>query len=152
MKLVKAAPALGRVKEDIDRVFDRFFSGPFFTEPSFSPFEPPMPATDWVPSFDLSETEKEYVVRLEAPGIHKENLDLNYSGDLLTITGKREMTKEKEGERYLWRERELGRFLRTVRLPMPVAAARIEASYQDGILTVRLPKETPEPSSKILIK
>ncbi len=152
MKLVKAAPALGRVKEDIDRAFDRFFSTPFFNEPMFSPFEAATPMTEWVPAFDLSENDKEYVVRLEAPGIHKENLDLNYTGDILTITGKRDMLKEKEGETYLWRERELGRFVRSVRLPTPVIPGKIEASYQDGILVVHLPKDKPEPSSKILIK
>ena len=151
MKIVKASPTLGRVKEDIDRIFDRFFSTPFLPE-NFSPFETAAPITDWVPAFDLSENEKEYVVRLEAPGIHKENLDLNYTGDLLTITGKREMAKEKEGETYLWRERELGRFVRSVRLPTPVIGSKIEATYQDGILVVHLPKEKPEPSSKILIK
>lgn len=151
MKIVKASPTLGRVKEDIDRIFDRFFSTPFLPE-GFSPFEAAAPMTEWVPAFDLSENDKEYVVRLEAPGIHKENLDLNYTGDVLTITGKRELAKEKEGETYLWRERELGRFVRSVRLPMPVTASRIEATYQDGILVVHLPKEKPEPASKILIK
>ena len=152
MKMMKAAPALGRVKEDIDRVFDRFFSPRFLTEPPFSPFENAMPVSEWVPAFDLSETEKEYVVRLEAPGVPKENLDINYAGDLLTITGKREVSKEKEGETYLWREREIGRFVRTLRLPVPVIPGKIEALHQDGILTIRLPKETPEPASRILIK
>lgn len=151
MRVVKAAPIVGKVKEDIDRLFDRMFSTPFGMEPLFPPFDPSNEGT-WMPVFDLAETDKEYVVRLEVPGIHRENLDIALRDNVLTITGKREVTQEGGGETYLWKEREFGRFVRTMRLPTAVVENKIEATYQDGVLVVHLPKAVPAPANKILIK
>ena len=151
MRVMKAAPIVGKVKEDIDRLFDRFFSTPFTTEPLFPPFES-MPEGMWTPVFDLAETDKEYVVRLEAPGIHRENLDIALRDNVLTITGKRDVSQEGKTETYLWREREFGRFIRSMQLPSAVAENKIEATYQDGVLVVHLPKAEPAPANKILIK
>ena len=151
MKVMKAAPIVGKVKEDIDRLFDRFFTTPFIEEPLFPTFET-FPVAGWLPVFDMTENEKEYVVRLEVPGIHKENLDINLRDNVLTITGKREVTQDQKAEAYLWKEREFGRFVRTMRLPTPVVENKIEALYQDGVLVVRLPKAVPTPANKILIK
>jgi HSP20 family protein len=152
MRVMKAAPIVGKVKEDIDRLFDRFFSTPFATEPLFPPFESGMTEVAWMPVLDLAETEKEYVVRLEAPGFHRENLDIALRENILTITGKRDFAQEKAGETYLWREREYGRFVRSLRLPTLVVENKIEATYQDGVLNVHLPKAMPAPANKILIK
>ena len=152
MKIVKAAPIVGKVREDIDRAFDRFFTSPFFGESLLPPFDAPMTEMTWVPAFDLLETDKEFTVRLEVPGIHKENLDLNLTNNLLTITGRREHAKDVEGEAYLWKEREYGKFVRTIRLPSAVMENKVEATYQDGVLVVHLPKVTPTPANKILIK
>lgn len=152
MKVMKAAPIVGKVKEDIDRLFDRFFTSPFMTEPFFPAFDAVEPVTTWLPVFDLAENEKEYLVRLEVPGMHRENLDITLRENLLTITGKREVTQEQKTEIYLWKEREFGRFTRSIRLPMPVVENKIEALYQDGVLVVRLPKAEPTPANKILIK
>lgn len=152
MKVMKAAPIVGKVKEDIDRLFDRFFTTPFINEPLFPPFEMMAPVANWLPAFDLSESEKEYLVRLEVPGVHKENLDISLVENVLTITGKREITQEQTAESYLWKERDFGRFVRTVRLPTQVVENKIEALYQDGVLVVRLPKAVPAPANKILIK
>jgi HSP20 family protein len=153
MRVMKAAPIVGKVKEDIDRLFDRFFSTPFATEPLFPPFETPTSEVAWMPVFDLSETDKEYVVRLEVPGVHRENLDITLRENVLTITGKREQVQVQDGlESYLWKEREFGRFVRAMRLPSLVAENKIEATYQDGVLLVHLPKVTPTAANKILIK
>jgi HSP20 family protein len=152
MKVMKAAPIVGKVKEDIDRLFDRFFTTPFIEEPFFPAVENFTSVAGWVPVFDMTENEKEYVVRLEVPGIHKENLDINLRDNVLTITGKREVTQEQKTEMYLWKEREFGRFARTLRLPSPVVENKIEALYQDGVLVVRLPKAVPTPANNILIK
>jgi HSP20 family protein len=70
----------------------------------------------------------------------------------LTITGKRDVSQEGKTETYLWREREFGRFIRSMRLPSAVAENKIEATYQDGVLVVHLPKAEPAPANKILIK
>ena len=69
-----------------------------------------------------------------------------------TITGKREMVPEVEGEGYLVRERVYGKFARTIRLPVPVAEKKVTAEYRDGVLMVPLPKAEPAPATKVLIK
>src|SRR3954466_3513720 len=101
---------------------------------------------------DMVETVKEYVVRLEVPGFHKENLDINLTGEVLTITGKREIAPEFEGEGYLVRERAIGKFVRTIRLPVPVVGEKVTAESREGMLVLRLPKESAAPATKILIK
>jgi HSP20 family protein len=154
-KITKSAPIIGRVKDDIDRVFDRFFTAPSLGEtllPAF-PFEQ-MGAIggEWVPALDLTETEKDYVIRCEVPGIHRENLDISLTGNLLRITGNKEVVQEATGETYLYREREVGRFVRTLKLPVPIQEGKIDAAYQDGILTVQVPKAATALTKKILIK
>ncbi|MEO8453378.1 MAG: Hsp20/alpha crystallin family protein [Gemmatimonadota bacterium] len=147
MSLMKAIPQTAPVK-DVDRFFDRFFNAPPW----------PFPAargtmeTAWEPALDFSETPKEYVVRLEAPGTTRDDLDVSLDGRLLTLSGKREFNKREKGENFLWEERMEGRFARTLRLPGAVQDDKIEALYNDGILTVKLPKLEQTTRSKISIK
>lgn len=154
-KFTRTAPIIGQMKEDIDRVFDRFFATPFLGEPTIPafPFEPLTEAKgEWAPRLDLTENDKEYVVRCEVPGIHKENLDINLTGNVLRITGHRDAVQETKNEMYLCREREVGRFVRMLTLPVAVDEANINATYQDGILTVHVPKTEQAVAKKILIK
>jgi HSP20 family protein len=152
MRVALRNPVMGKLGEDFDRVFDRLLTPRFLTEPFAPPFPFETVGTEWIPVMDVVEHAAEYVVRLEVPGIHKENLDVNLTGDLLTITGKREMTPEFEGEGYLVKERAIGKFVRTIRLPSPVAEKKVNAEYRDGVLVLHLPKETPAAATKILIK
>jgi HSP20 family protein len=153
MKVATLTPTVGKMRDEIDKVFDRFFTAPFLGEPFAFPLEPMREyGAEWMPVLDLAETPKEYVVRLEAPGIHKENLDINLTGNVLRITGHKEAVQEGKAETYLYREREVGKFARTVRLPVPVEEGKIDAVYQDGILTIRLPKVEAAVAKKILIK
>lgn len=145
------APVVSKVKEDIDRVFDRFFPR-LLEEPVLFPFQKEAAELTWMPAIDLVEDEKEYTVKLEVPGIHKENLDISMTGNVLTVTGHREQAKEKKGENFLWQEREIGKFRRTVRLPAAVITDKVDATYQDGILTIVLPKREPVAANKILVK
>jgi HSP20 family protein len=149
MRVALRNPMVGKLGEDFDRVFDRLLVPRFLTEPPF-PFE--TTGAEWIPVMDMVETVKEYVVRLEVPGFHKENLDINLTGEVLTITGKREIAPEFEGEGYLVRERAIGKFVRTIRLPVPVVGEKVTAEYRDGMLVLRLPKEIAAPATKILIK
>jgi len=154
-KATRAAPIIGQVKEDIDRVFDRFFPTPLFEEsflPAF-PFEQlGTVGGEWAPALDLTETDKEYVIRCEVPGIHKENLDISLTDNVLRITGHKEAVQEGKGETYLFKEREVGKFVRALRLPFPVEEGKVDAAYQDGILTVHVPKAATAIAKKILIK
>lgn len=147
MKLTKPNPTPTTiVREDFENLFDRFFGRGVFGPPS-RVFE-----TTWMPSLDFSEDEKDYIVRLEAPGIPKEDLEVNLDGQILTISGRRSFEKEEQNEEYFWREREQGRFVRTVRLPSAVNPTKVEATYNDGVMTIRIPKAEAAAKSRIQIK
>jgi len=150
MRVMKPAPLMGKMKEDFDRVFERFFPLSLLEEPLL--VGRPSEEMKWMPSFDLVENEKEFVVRLEVPGIPRENLDIDLTGHMLTVSGHREAVQRKQGETYLWQERETGAFRRSVRLPAAVVAEKVCATYQDGMLTIVLPKEAPVVASKVLIR
>jgi HSP20 family protein len=152
MKLTRTPTGAPTLIRDFDEVFDRLFTTPLpFPTFGFEPMKKVIEGT-WMPAIDLTENEKEYVVRVEVPGVPRENLDVHLEGDILTLTGHREKEVRQEKENVLWEEREAGKFLRTIRLPKAVEANKIEALYNEGILTVRLPKTEPAVKSKILIK
>lgn len=88
MKLAKLNPILGNV-EKIDRLFDPFLTAPLFPELMVKGFE-----GTWVPTLDLVENDAAFMVRLEAPGMPKENLDVKLTGEVLTITGHREAARK----------------------------------------------------------
>jgi HSP20 family protein len=145
MRIIRQAPGGVHLRHDIDHLFDRIFGSPV-----------PIPAASthqalWTPALDFSETGRDYLIRIEVPGIPKENLDVHLDGQMLTFTGHREPRKE-EHEEFFWREREDGRFVRSLRIPTPVDEAGIEAICQDGVMTVRLPKVEHRVRSQITIR
>lgn len=152
MKLTKTQTGVPTLIRDFDDVFDRFLTTPM-PFPAFN-FEPVKRAMEgnWMPALDLTETEKEFVIRVEVPGVPRENLDVHLEGEILTLTGHREKNIRETNENILWEEREAGKFLRTIRLPKAVEPTRIEATFHEGMLTVRLPKAETAVRNKILIK
>lgn len=94
---------------------------------------------------DLADEGDEFVVTVDVPGYESDDLELRLSGETLAISGTRERTEEVGGEdeTYLRRERETKSFSRQVRLPEPVDEDAVQASVNNGILTVRLPKREP---------
>ncbi|HTS89090.1 MAG TPA: Hsp20/alpha crystallin family protein [Gemmatimonadales bacterium] len=151
MKLTKPQTGLPTLVRNVDDVFDRFFGAPVFPTFTFEPLKKAM-EEKWLPALDLTETDKEYIIRAEIPGVPRENLDVQVEGDILTLTGHREKKINEKDENMLWEEREAGQFLRTLRLPKAVEANKVEANYNDGILTVHLPKTEMAAKSKIVIK
>jgi len=91
------------------------------------------------PPLNLTEDKDGYIIRAELPGMDTKDLDLQATGSSLTITGERRISAE-EGARYHRREREAGKFSRVINLPNAVDQNRINASLQNGILTVKIPK------------
>jgi HSP20 family protein len=151
MKVAKLNPTLpvANVRPEFERLVDRVFGNQW---PFASLLETPAAPIMWNPAVDFSDTDKEYIVRMEVPGIPKENLDIQVEGQLLTLTGHREVQKQQENEEFFWKEREEGRFVRTLRLPAPVVVEKIEAIVQDGVMIVHLPKAEPIVKNKITIK
>ncbi len=98
-------------------------------------------------ALDVDETDSTYTVTTELPGVKPENIHVKLDGDYLMIEGEipTEETQE-EGTRSLMRERRYGRFTRSIRLPLAVDSDKVEATYEDGLLKLTLPKsETAQP-------
>ena len=149
MKLIAREAARSRwlFTPELDRFIDRVLGTPFTSTCRSRQSSPPGSRC-----LDYSETEKTYVCRLEVPGIPKENLDLNLVGQVLTVSGHREINREQENEAFFVQERQVGRFVRSIRLPGPVAEATIEATVNDGVMAITLPKLEVTPKSRITIK
>jgi HSP20 family protein len=92
-------------------------------------------------SLDLADEGDEFVVTIDVPGYESEDLELRLSGDTLAVSGEREHRQESgEDENYIRRERKTQSFSRQLRLPEPVDIDEVEASVNNGILTIHLPK------------
>lgn len=95
----------------------------------------------WSPIMDLHETKDSLVARVELPGLKKDEIDVWFEDGSLHISGERKYEEKQEAEGTTHRlERFYGRFHRSVSLPKPVDADKIKATYEDGVLTVTLPK------------
>ena len=92
-------------------------------------------------ALDVHENDQAYTVTTEMPGVSAEHIQVKLDGDFLLIDGEiPEQTVEEEGTRTLMRERRYGRFSRRIRLPLPVDSDKVEASYENGVLKLTLPK------------
>ena len=94
----------------------------------------------WVPALEVTEEKDDYIVRLELPGVNKEDVKLSLEAGTLTISGERKNETKTEHTEVYHSERFYGRFQRTINLPETVAANKVKAAYKDGVLTVTLPK------------
>lgn len=91
-------------------------------------------------ALDVAETEEEYLVKASVPGINPDDLDITFTDKILTIKGGYKEEEEKEDVHYHLRERRYGSFSRRLRLPNTVKSDAIEAKYEEGVLTLHLPK------------
>ena len=124
----------GRLSDLQDEI-DRFFDAPLVELARTSQL-----LSGWTPALDMSEDKDNICVKLELPGMKKEDIELSVHEGNLSIAGERKVeNKSKDAEVYR-AERFFGRFQRTVNLPKAVAVDKVKAQYADGILTVTLPK------------
>ena len=105
----------------------------------------------FTPSFDIRETPEAYVFEADLPGISRKDLDLNLTGNRLTVTGKRECGTRAEDENVYTMERSFGCFCRSFNLPEGVDPDRIQADLKEGVLTLNLPKVPEAQARKITI-
>ncbi len=132
---------LNDLQREIDRVFGQFFPSREGDDESTSR------QAVWAPRTDLSETPNGYRLQLDVPGLSKEDLNINYKDNQLTVSGERTSDRTNEDEEYVRVERSFGQFYRAFTLPRSVNADDITASYENGVLTIRVPKtekETPQ--------
>jgi HSP20 family protein len=104
---------------------------------------------DWAPSADISETDKEYVIRAELPAVKKEDVQVTLDNGMITIKGERKQQKEDKNEKFHRVESFYGTFERRFSLPENVNADSIRCESKEGILTVHIPKtETSKQKAK----
>lgn len=108
--------------------------------------------TEWVPSVDIKEDGKRYMIHMDVPGVKGSDIDISMDNGTLTIKGKRELELKSENNNFLRVERSRGTFLRQLSLPEAVDHQRIEAKCHDGVLEIILPKSTQNTGHKIKVK
>ncbi|MDR1529367.1 MAG: Hsp20/alpha crystallin family protein [Burkholderiales bacterium] len=102
---------------------------------------------------DVNEKSDQYLIRAEIPGAKKENIDVAIEGNVIIIgTEIQREEEEKEGDKVLRRERFYGKMQRTLQLPHDIDEGKAEASYENGVLTLALPKKAPDVQKKLTIK
>jgi HSP20 family protein len=108
---------------------------------SLFPFDGSDLTTMSSPSFDLREEADHYTIRADMPGTDKSSIKVNVEGRLVTISGQRAAIVETKSKDAMIRsERNMAEFIRTIELPGPVKASDVDARYDNGVLTVTLPK------------
>ena len=118
------------LQREVDSIFDQF-SGRSEDEET---------SAVWAPRTDLSETDEAFRIRLDVPGMTKDDITINLQNNTLTVSGERTSERTDEGEEYVRVERAFGNFHRTFTLPNAVDRENVEAAYEDGVLTIHVPK------------
>src|ERR1700730_4168549 len=99
-----------------------------------------MTVADWVPIADITEDEKEYLIKAELPDLKKEDVKVTLENGVLTISGERKFEKEEKNKKYHRVERGYGTFMRSFTLPDDADASKIKADFKNGVLKVHLTK------------
>jgi HSP20 family protein len=108
--------------------------------------------TQWGLAVDVVENKDDFIVKASVPGINPDDLDISYADDILTIKGEIKSDNEYKENQYHLRERRHGTFTRSISLPTKIKGDAIEASYQNGVVILRLPKTEEVKPKRIAIK
>ena len=119
---------IAQVQSDMSRLFDGLLEGRGRGSES------------WIPALDVWETENDLVYAFDLPGLDDSEISIEVAEDRLTVTGERRRQTEQQGDRFYRFERRYGSFSRAVGLPAGVDESKIAASYEGGVLEVRVPK------------
>lgn len=141
--LIRWEPAREMVslREAMDRLFDDAFTRPFGLVAGLQ-----------TPAIDIYQTGEEVVVSATLPGLKAEDVQISITGDLLNIKGESREKTEKKEKAYHLREQRYGSFERILSLPAPVLADKAKAEFEDGILTITLPKAEESRRRTIAVK
>ena len=143
MRALTPWTGLSTMKQEMDRLLDRFWEGEFPQLPSMG---------TWAPALDVSETKDAIMVKAEVPGMDSTDIQLSLHDQTLTIKGEKKQEKEEKDEHYYRAERSYGAFVRTVRLPATVDGSKVMATFKNGVLAVTLPKAPTAKGTTIPIK
>jgi HSP20 family protein len=106
----------------------------------------------WAPALDISERKDAYLITVELPGVKMDDLQITVEDRLLTIQGERHVTNDSSEEQYHRIERRYGAFRRSITLPAHVVAEGVEASFEDGVLQIVVPKAEEAKPKRIQVR
>lgn len=132
---------LENLRREMERLFDTFISERGFGR-EFA----------WTPAIEVKELPDKYILKVDVPGVKKEDLKLEVSDNVLTIHGERKEEKEEKEAQYYRREILYGSFQRSVQLPSNVEPDKISAKLENGVLSIEIPKTEKAKSKEIPIK
>lgn len=129
--LIRWEPAreMMTLREAMDHLFDDAFTRPLTLRDGWS-----------APAIDMYQTDDEIVVKASLPGVKADEVQINITGEILTLKGETRQVEEKKDKAWHMREQRWGAFERAIALPTEVVADKAKAEFENGILTITLPK------------
>ena len=137
--------SLADFRNEMNRLFEGFFSRPLMATPWFETIEP----GQWLPAIDMSENDTRIHIRAELPGIDPKDVEVSASEDRLVISGEKKSEQERSGDGWSHRESHYGSFSRAIPLPESIDPTKVTARYDKGVLTVELTKSPASASRKV---
>jgi HSP20 family protein len=147
MTLIRWEPTreLQSIQSEMNRLFNTFF------EPAAGGNGSGAVLRRWSPAMDLVETDDNFVLRADLPGVAEDDVKIELEDNVLTVSGERKASHEENKAGYYRVERSYGSFARTLTLPEGVDADSINASFDKGVLEVKIPKPEPRKPRKVAI-
>jgi HSP20 family protein len=130
---------MDQLQREMNRLFDATNRGQVFNAPSY-------------PAINIWTNDDGQLISAEMAGVHPDDIDIDVTGDALSISGERKPDKVAEEAHYHRRERTYGSFSRTIQLPFMVDTSKVEANFKNGVLMISLPRAEADKPKKITIK
>ncbi len=145
-QLIRFSPAtdIRRMQNEFERMFGSMF-------PPVRSEDPEAETAVWAPRVDLVENEEAYTIHADLPGLAREDVNVNFHDGVLSISGDRQAEAYEEKDNCVRLERSYGRFYRSFTLPKSVKHDAIEAGYENGVLSIRVPKAEESKPRRISI-
>jgi HSP20 family protein len=146
MALVRWEPVreLSSIQSEMNRLFNTFFDTP--------PAGNGPSAGRWIPAMDLVETDDSFVLKADLPGLAEDDVNIEVEENVLTVSGERKAEHEEKREGFVRVERSYGSFRRSLTLPEGVDPEAVSASFENGVLEVRIPKPEQRKPRKVAIQ
>lgn len=141
-----------RFSNDMERLFEEFggFRFPQFLGKDFAPFRTELEHVEWIPPVEMLEKDGQLLVRADLPGMKKDDVKVELTDDLLTLSGERKQEKEEKREGFYRSERSYGSFYRQLPLPEGVKTENANAVFHNGVLEITMPAPKMESHTRKL--
>ena len=147
MALIRWEPVreLNTIQNEVNRLFNTFFDAPVTSTNASTA------TRRWIPAMDLVETDEDFVLRADLPGLGEDDVNIELEDNVLTVSGQRIAEHEERKEGYYRVERSSGSFSRSLTLPEGVDPEKVNANFDRGVLEIRIPKPEQRKPRKVTI-